>query len=82
MHDFNLDLHAMDNLVGRPAADVERSLILATLRETSGNRTHAANMLCISVRTLRNRLSAYSSEGYDVPESGQAPHWAWQRKKT
>ncbi|AOO83601.1 transcriptional regulator [Bosea vaviloviae] len=72
MHDFNPDPRATDHLVGRPVADVERELILATLRETGGNRTHAANMLCISIRTLRNRLSAYASEGYDVPEAGQA----------
>jgi two-component system response regulator FlrC len=29
------------------------------LEETSGNRTHAAKMLGISVRTLRNKLNEY-----------------------
>ncbi|WP_083269507.1 helix-turn-helix domain-containing protein [Bosea vaviloviae] len=73
MHDFNLDLHAINSLVGHAVADVERDLILATLRNKNGNRTRAAHVLCISVRTLRNRLSVYSFEGYDVPESGQVP---------
>ncbi len=63
-----------EHLVGRPVADVERDLILATLKETGGNRTHAAAMLCISIRTLRNKLSAYASHGYEIPEAGQSTH--------
>jgi two-component system response regulator FlrC len=43
-------------LVGRTVADVERDLILDTLGHTLGNRTHAANILGISIRTLRNKL--------------------------
>jgi two-component system response regulator FlrC len=74
MYDFNPDPNATDLLVGRPVADVERDLILATLRETGGNRTHAADILRISIRTLRNKLSVYNAEGYDVPEPGQAAH--------
>src|SRR5262249_16000100 len=41
-------------LVGRTVADVERDLILETLKHCLGNRTHAANILGISIRTLRN----------------------------
>lgn len=74
MYDFNPDPAAADLLVGRPVADVERDLILATLRETGGNRTHAADILRISIRTLRNKLSIYATEGHDVPEPGQAAH--------
>jgi Fis family transcriptional regulator len=74
MNEFDPNPHAADQLVGRPVADVERDLILATLRETSGNRTHAATMLRISIRTLRNKISAYALDGYEVPEAGQAPH--------
>lgn len=74
MYDFNPDPAATDLLVGRPVADVERDLILATLRETGGNRTHAADILRISIRTLRNKLSVYSTEGHDVPEPGQPAH--------
>jgi DNA-binding NtrC family response regulator len=54
-------------LVGRTVADVERDLILETLRHCLGNRTHAANILGISIRTLRNKLNAYSGDGVPVP---------------
>jgi DNA-binding NtrC family response regulator len=47
-------------LVGRTVADVERELILNTLDYCLGNRTHAANILGISIRTLRNKLKEYS----------------------
>jgi two-component system response regulator FlrC len=58
-------------IVGRTVADVERDLILDTLDHTSGNRTHAANILGISIRTLRNKLNQYSDEGVHVPEPGE-----------
>ena len=45
--------------VGRTIKDVERALILATLRRCNGNRTHTARMLGISLRTLRNKLHGY-----------------------
>jgi DNA-binding NtrC family response regulator len=54
-------------LVGRTVADVERDLILETLKHCLGNRTHAANILGISIRTLRNKLNEYSSDGVPVP---------------
>jgi DNA-binding NtrC family response regulator len=54
-------------LVGRTVADVERDLILETLKHCFGNRTHAANILGISIRTLRNKLNEYSSDGLAVP---------------
>ena len=55
-------------LVGRTVADVERDLILDTLDHVLGNRTHAANILGISIRTLRNKLNQYTDEG--VPRAG------------
>ncbi|HTO27427.1 MAG TPA: sigma-54 dependent transcriptional regulator, partial [Devosia sp.] len=58
-------------LVGRTVADVERDLILDTLDHTLGNRTHAANILGISIRTLRNKLNQYADEGTRVPEPGE-----------
>jgi len=57
-------------LVGRTVADVERDLILETLKHCLGNRTHAANILGISIRTLRNKLNEYSSDGVPVPPPG------------
>jgi DNA-binding NtrC family response regulator len=57
-------------LVGRTVADVERGLILETLRHCLGNRTHAANILGISIRTLRNKLNEYAGEGVAIPAPG------------
>jgi two-component system, response regulator FlrC len=59
-------------LVGRTVADVERDLILETLQHCLGNRTHAANILGISIRTLRNKLQQYRQEGVPVPYPGDA----------
>jgi DNA-binding NtrC family response regulator len=60
------------NLVGRTVADVERDLILDTLDHCLGNRTHAAKILGISIRTLRNKLNEYTDAGIPVAEPGQA----------
>ncbi len=57
-------------LVGRTVADVERDLILETLKHCLGNRTHAANILGISIRTLRNKLNEYAAEGVPIPPPG------------
>ena len=54
-------------LVGLTVAEVERDLILNTLDHCIGNRTHAANILGISIRTLRNKLKQYSAEGLSIP---------------
>jgi two-component system response regulator FlrC len=54
-------------LVGRTVATVERDLILETLKHCLGNRTHAANILGISIRTLRNKLNEYAADGVPVP---------------
>jgi len=50
-------------LAGRTVHEVERELILATLKRTNNNRSHAARMLGISVRTLRNKLAEYRGSG-------------------
>jgi DNA-binding NtrC family response regulator len=55
------------SLVGRTMDDVERDLILHTLGHTLGNRTHAATILGISIRALRNKLRDYSAQGIIVP---------------
>ncbi len=57
-------------LVGRTVADVERDLILETLKHCLGNRTHAANILGISIRTLRNKLNEYADDGIPITPPG------------
>jgi DNA-binding NtrC family response regulator len=62
---------APPRLVGKTVAEVERDLIINTLEHCLGNRTHAANILGISIRTLRNKLKLYSQEGFSVPLPGE-----------
>ena len=57
----------MAALVGRRMEDVERDLIIETLGHTLGNRTHAATILGISIRALRNKLRDYAAQGVAVP---------------
>ncbi len=49
--------------VGMSMAEAEEKLIFETLRQLGGNRTQAAKVLSISVRTLRNKLNEYSAAG-------------------
>src|SRR5262249_29755307 len=58
-------------------AEIEKHHILAALRRSKGNRTHAAKMLSISIRTLRNKLNEYNFKGScgaeaTVPETEHA----------
>jgi len=65
------------SLVGKTVSQVERDLIISTLSHCLGNRTHAANILGISIRTLRNKLKQYNDDGFAVAAPGgdgeQAP---------
>lgn len=58
---------AVENMIGRTIADVERDMIINTLDHCLGNRTHAATILGISIRTLRNKLNQYKDEGVNIP---------------
>ncbi len=49
-----------------PLHEMERIMILKGLEATSGNRTQAAELLGISVRTLRNKLNEYRAMGIEV----------------
>jgi two-component system, response regulator FlrC len=60
------------SLVGQTVAEVEQTLILDTLDHCLGNRTHAARILGISIRTLRNKLNEYDAAGVPVPDPGHA----------
>ncbi|MAR55935.1 MAG: sigma-54-dependent Fis family transcriptional regulator [Rickettsiales bacterium] len=62
IHDRSVD--GPNQMVGRSLADVEKELILDTLDHCLGNRTHAANILGISIRTLRNKLKQYNEGGH------------------
>lgn len=62
--------NSTDSLVGRTVADVEKDLIIDTLKHCLGNRTHAANILGISIRTLRNKLKQYDELGENIPQPG------------
>lgn len=54
-------------LVGHTVNGLEQKLILETLYHTLGNRTHAATLLGISIRALRNKLRDYAAQGVRVP---------------
>lgn len=57
--------------VGRSVADVEKQLIMGTLSHCAGNRTHAAKILGISIRTLRNKLNLYKDDHMPLPQRVQ-----------
>ena len=56
------------SLVGKSVSEVEQHLILDTLDHCLGNRTHAAKILGISIRTLRNKLNEYVASGLALPD--------------
>jgi two-component system response regulator FlrC len=58
-------------MIGKTVAEVEQDLIIDTLTHCLGNRTHAANILGISIRTLRNKLKLYSDQGLNIPQPNQ-----------
>jgi two-component system, NtrC family, response regulator HydG len=58
--------------VGSPLAEVERTMILATLRQVRGDKREAARRLGISLKTLYNRLSVYQAAGQ--MEVADRPH--------
>ncbi|MCW5893766.1 MAG: sigma-54-dependent Fis family transcriptional regulator [bacterium] len=59
-------------LAGLTVREMERRLILETLQRTNQNRTHAARLLGISIRTLRNKLAEYRRHGELGPEAAGA----------
>jgi DNA-binding NtrC family response regulator len=54
-------------LIGSTVDEVERELVLQTLARCNGNRTRAARVLGVSVRTLRNKIRLYTAGGIEVP---------------
>jgi two-component system, response regulator FlrC len=58
-------------LVGHSVEEIERELVLHTLRHFEGNRMHSARILGVSIRGLRNKINQYAALGIVVPESKQ-----------
>ena len=56
--------------IGTPMADVERELILKTLEQCDGNRTVAARVLGIGLRTLQRKLKEYGEAETDENTAG------------
>jgi len=56
--------------VGTPLEEIERQMILRTLEKTGNNKTRAAELLDISLKTLHNKLNSYRAKGL-VPERRQ-----------
>ena len=54
-------------LIGSTIGEIERELVLQTLARCDGNRTRAARVLGMSIRTLRNKIRLYSADGIEVP---------------
>ncbi len=65
---------AILELIGTPLADVEQRLLNETLRITGGNKTQAAKLLGIDVRTVARKLDRLDDPTPDPPDLGtQAP---------
>ncbi|HEX2492724.1 MAG TPA: helix-turn-helix domain-containing protein [Steroidobacter sp.] len=64
--DSAVQMQRIDSLripVGTNLADAERWMIFATLQKCGGNKTRAAALLGVSLKTLYNRLNAYRAQG-------------------
>ncbi len=67
---------SVNNVTVGSVKDLEKQLIMKTLDETGGNKSRAARILGISVRTLRNKLKQYGQglpegEIFSYPTSGR-----------
>ena len=60
------DVRTLRIAVGTSLADAERWMISATLKKCGGNKTRAAALLGVSLKTLYNRLNAYRAQGLDL----------------
>ena len=55
--------------LGLSLPDLERFWLLSTLSALDGNRTHCAQQLGIALRTVRNKINEYRTDGYSIPAS-------------
>ncbi|HET6647994.1 MAG TPA: sigma-54 dependent transcriptional regulator [Pyrinomonadaceae bacterium] len=56
--------------VGTPLEEIERQMIMRTLQKTKNNKTRAAVLLGISLKTLHNKLNLYRERGLLVDDKG------------
>jgi DNA-binding NtrC family response regulator len=63
------DLSGIRFPVGTTVDAMERELILQTLQATGNNKTRAAELLGVSLKTLHNKLKEYGSEKTEAAES-------------
>ncbi|HNS14296.1 MAG TPA: sigma-54 dependent transcriptional regulator [Syntrophorhabdaceae bacterium] len=64
------DLECSNGAALGSVKEMETKLILDALKSVGGNRTKAAGILGITVRTLRNKIHEYRSMGYEIPARG------------
>jgi len=57
------EANAVRLAVGTTVAEAEQLLILKTLEANNNNKTRAAEMLGISLKTLHNKLKEYGAQG-------------------
>jgi two-component system, response regulator FlrC len=56
--------------LGLSLPELERFWLLSTLAALDGNRTHCSQQLDIALRTVRNKINEYRSQGFEIPSSG------------
>jgi len=57
--------------IGTPLEEVEKEVLMETLRTTKGNKRKAAQMLGINVRTIHRKMEGMEAFGETSPESDQ-----------
>jgi DNA-binding NtrC family response regulator len=65
-----VESESIRRLIGHSVAEVEGELIRKTLAHFCGNRTRAARVLGVSIRTLRNKIQEYKTNGSMGPDIG------------
>ena len=56
--------------LGLSLPELERFWLLSTLSALEGNRTHCSQKLDIALRTVRNKINEYRTDGFEIPTSG------------